>query len=192
MLFDTDTRAAFGVITDLMNSSSVRGKSKDLNFSDSLEQIAIDNRLSYRPGGTKAEMVEMRQLRSRLEDFLKVEDMSERVSLINELLLSAGSIPQLATHAGDEAPHFHYTMDDATFSSKVTALTAIGLARLMAASATERFHACEGETCNKVFIDVSKNGSRRYCDSQTCGNRLHAARYRARKTLQDSEDPGTA
>jgi predicted RNA-binding Zn ribbon-like protein len=35
-----------------------------------------------------------------------------------------------------------------------------------------------------VFIDVSKNASRRYCDSQTCGNRLHAARYRARRGSQ--------
>jgi len=79
------------------------------------------------------------------------------------------------------------TMDDASFSSKLTALTAIGLARLLTTRETDRFRTCDGDGCDKVFIDVSKNASRRYCDSQTCGNRLHAARYRARRMQQVGE-----
>ena len=40
---------------------------------------------------------------------------------------------------------------------------------------------CASPTCREVFLDLSRNRSRRYCDSRTCGNRLHVAAYRARK-----------
>ena len=41
---------------------------------------------------------------------------------------------------------------------------------------------CASPTCRDVFVDLSRNRSRRYCDSRTCGNRLHVAAYRARRS----------
>ena len=32
-----------------------------------------------------------------------------------------------------------------------------------------------------MLVDLSRNRSKRYCDSRTCGNRLHVAAYRARQ-----------
>jgi predicted RNA-binding Zn ribbon-like protein len=32
-----------------------------------------------------------------------------------------------------------------------------------------------------VLVDLSRNRSKRYCDSRTCGNRLHVAAYRERQ-----------
>jgi predicted RNA-binding Zn ribbon-like protein len=182
MLFDNDARAAFGVITDLLNTSAARSGSDDLlEGDDTIDDIARRNALSYAPEHSRAEEVEVRLLRSRLEEFLRYPEVDARIALVNSLLVSAGSTPQLAAHAGDETPHFHYTMEDATFSSKLTALTGMGLARLLTTQGEDRFRVCDGQDCDKTFIDVSKNASRRYCDSQTCGNRLHAARYRARR-----------
>lgn len=186
-MFGSDVRAAFGVVTDLVNSSAARNGVDLLDSDGLLDQIADRHALSYHPDHTRAESVEIRQLRGRLEDFLRLPTVPQRLDLINSLLLTAGSTPHLVAHPGDEVPHFHYTMDDASFSSKLAALTAIGLARLMTTQAEDRFRVCEGPDCDKVFVDVSKNGSRIYCDSQTCGNRLHAARYRARKLERDAE-----
>jgi len=176
--------AAFGVITDLVNTSRARARGADLLDDPTTIDRISEQTVSYSPEHTGAEDVELRQLRHRLEEFLRNEDTQERISLVNSLLLAAGSVPQLATHVADETPHFHYTMEDASFSSKITALCAMGLARLLASQSEHRFRVCEGTDCEKVFIDVSKNASRRYCDSQTCGNRLHAARYRARRGSQ--------
>jgi len=188
-MFGTDVRAAFGVTTDLVNSTASRAGSDLLDLTDALDEMAERHAVSYRPDHSRTESMEVRRLRSRLEEFLRLDSTPARIELINSLLLVAGSTPQLAAHPGDELPHFHYTMEDASFASKITALTAIGLARLMTTESADRFRVCEGPDCDKVFIDVSKNGSRRYCDSQSCGNRLHAARYRARKVaLDDSED----
>lgn len=182
MLFDNDARAAFGVITDLLNTSAHRSGGGDLlEHSSTIDEIARSNALSYKPEHSRAEEVEIRLLRSRLEDFLRYPTVDARIKLVNSLLVTAGSTPQLAAHSGDERPHFHYTMEDATFSSKLTALSGIGLARLLTTQGEDRFRVCDGADCSKTFVDVSKNASRRYCDSQTCGNRVHAARYRARK-----------
>lgn len=40
---------------------------------------------------------------------------------------------------------------------------------------------CAGETCNWLFLDTSRNHSRRWCDMRSCGNRAKARRYHARK-----------
>jgi predicted RNA-binding Zn ribbon-like protein len=42
-----------------------------------------------------------------------------------------------------------------------------------------RLHECASETCGWLFLDTSKNGSRRWCDMRGCGNRAKVRRYRA-------------
>jgi predicted RNA-binding Zn ribbon-like protein len=43
-----------------------------------------------------------------------------------------------------------------------------------------RVRRCVGARCTRVFLDVTKNGRRRWCDMATCGNRAKAARHRER------------
>ena len=43
-----------------------------------------------------------------------------------------------------------------------------------------RLRHCEAADCDDVVIDLSKNRSRRFCDSG-CGNRANVAAYRARR-----------
>jgi predicted RNA-binding Zn ribbon-like protein len=42
-----------------------------------------------------------------------------------------------------------------------------------------RLHACASETCRWLFLDTSKNRTRRWCDMKICGNRAKARRYGA-------------
>ncbi len=56
----------------------------------------------------------------------------------------------------------------------------VGLVRLPARSDALRFKACPGPGCGWVFRDVTRNGSRRWCDMAACGNRAKAATFRAR------------
>lgn len=41
-----------------------------------------------------------------------------------------------------------------------------------------RLHVCEGDTCGWLFVDSSKNHSRRWCDMRDCGNRAKIRRHR--------------
>jgi predicted RNA-binding Zn ribbon-like protein len=43
-----------------------------------------------------------------------------------------------------------------------------------------RLRQCQGEGCRRVYLDTSRGYRRRWCSSETCGNRERVARHRAR------------
>jgi predicted RNA-binding Zn ribbon-like protein len=53
-------------------------------------------------------------------------------------------------------------------------------AELLTSDALARVRQCAGEDCLWLFLDVSKNGSRRWCSMSDCGNRAKVKRFRAR------------
>jgi predicted RNA-binding Zn ribbon-like protein len=55
-------------------------------------------------------------------------------------------------------------------------------ADLLASHKLERVSACQGETCGWLFLDTSKNHSRRWCSMSDCGNTAKARRHYHRKT----------
>lgn len=52
---------------------------------------------------------------------------------------------------------------------------------LMTSKELEKLRACGSETCRWLFLDTSKNHTRRWCDMKTCGNRMKARRFLARR-----------
>jgi predicted RNA-binding Zn ribbon-like protein len=52
-----------------------------------------------------------------------------------------------------------------------------GAAELLASSGCSLVRECHSVTCRWLFLDHSKNHSRRWCDMKTCGNRNKARRY---------------
>jgi predicted RNA-binding Zn ribbon-like protein len=57
---------------------------------------------------------------------------------------------------------------------------------LLVSSDAELVKDCGDPTCRWLFLDVSKNHTRRWCDMKTCGNRMKARRHHAR--VRESED----
>jgi predicted RNA-binding Zn ribbon-like protein len=45
-----------------------------------------------------------------------------------------------------------------------------------------RLRGCPGEDCGWLFLDISKNSRRQWCDMQTCGNLAKVRRFRQRQT----------
>jgi predicted RNA-binding Zn ribbon-like protein len=58
-------------------------------------------------------------------------------------------------------------------------------AELLTSPKLGRVKLCAGEGCGWVFLDESRNGSRRWCDSRDCGNRERVRRHLARKRAFD-------
>ncbi|MES2123478.1 MAG: CGNR zinc finger domain-containing protein [Gemmatimonadota bacterium] len=52
-------------------------------------------------------------------------------------------------------------------------------ARLLDSPDLVRLKGCDG--CGRLFLDGSRNRSRRWCDKGGCGNRVNVARYRSRQ-----------
>ncbi len=59
-------------------------------------------------------------------------------------------------------------------------------AELLTSPKLGRIKVCAGEGCGWIFLDASRNGSRRWCDSRDCGNRERVRRHLARKRTSDS------
>ncbi len=60
---------------------------------------------------------------------------------------------------------------------------------LLRDSALSRVKSCSGDTCGWLFVDSSKNHSRRWCEMKDCGNRAKARRH-YHKTRGLPPDPG--
>jgi predicted RNA-binding Zn ribbon-like protein len=45
-----------------------------------------------------------------------------------------------------------------------------------------RLRGCPGKDCGWLFLDISKNSRRQWCDMQTCGNLAKVRRFRQRQT----------
>jgi predicted RNA-binding Zn ribbon-like protein len=125
----------------------------------------------------------LRRYRARLDEVAVAcegGDLATAIDGLNALLAQTGASPQIASHDGI-GPHIHVSRLDVPLANRIAAHFAMGLAWLVVAGQAARIRSCESPACNDVFVDLSRNRSRRYCDSRTCGNRLHVAAYRARK-----------
>jgi predicted RNA-binding Zn ribbon-like protein len=54
-------------------------------------------------------------------------------------------------------------------------------AELLTSPDLDRVRQCQGRGCAWLFLDTSKNRTRRWCDMSVCGNRAKARRHHARK-----------
>lgn len=52
---------------------------------------------------------------------------------------------------------------------------------LMTSDSAHRVRACDSDECRWLFLDTSKNHTRRWCDMKICGNRMKARRFKAQQ-----------
>ena len=65
-------------------------------------------------------------------------------------------------------------------------ILAISTARLLLSDDMRRLRACEKPDCRWLFLDTSKNHTRRWCDMKICGNRMKARRFKAQHRSPDA------
>jgi predicted RNA-binding Zn ribbon-like protein len=58
-------------------------------------------------------------------------------------------------------------------------ILSLAVARLLLSDDMQRLRACENRECRWLFLDTSKNHTRRWCDMKSCGNRMKARRFKA-------------
>jgi predicted RNA-binding Zn ribbon-like protein len=76
------------------------------------------------------------------------------------------------------------TRPDAPLAHRLAAEAAMGFLDLVREDDLDRLKICAAEDCQDVLVDLSRNSSKRYCDTGNCGNRTNVAAYRARKRKQ--------
>lgn len=106
-------------------------------------------------------------------------DLDAAAEAANALLRRYVPTPELARHDG-EAWHLHFHGATGRDPSGWGGGIAVALATVLGSEYAERLGVCEAPRCDRVFVDVSRNGTRRFC-STACQNRVKAAAHRARQ-----------
>ncbi|MCW2533103.1 MAG: hypothetical protein JWP62_2673 [Blastococcus sp.] len=119
--------------------------------------------------GTTAELV---------RDVALAETQDDVVTRLNQLLALGRPRPYATDHDGEL--HLHYARPDAPVLEQLTTTVAMGLSQVVIQHGWQRLGVCSAEVCDNVYIDTSRNASRRYC-SNTCASRSTVAAYRARQ-----------
>ena len=106
------------------------------------------------------------------------ESQDDVLNRLNELLAPARPRPYATDHDGEL--HLHYARPDAPALEQLTTTVAMGLSQVVVQHGWQRLGVCSAEGCDDVYVDTSRNASRRYC-SNTCASRSTVAAYRARQ-----------
>jgi predicted RNA-binding Zn ribbon-like protein len=105
--------------------------------------------------------------------------LDEAARRVNALLAFTGARPLLDRHDG-EPWHLHFHGADDSLVIGWTAGCATGLAVVLGSDLRGRLGVCTADHCDRVYVDASRNGTRRFC-STACQNRVKAAAFRARQ-----------
>jgi predicted RNA-binding Zn ribbon-like protein len=108
----------------------------------------------------------------------QAQTQDDVLTRLNELLALARPRPYATDHDGEL--HLHYARPDAPVLEQLTTTVAMGLSQVVVQHGWERLGVCSAESCDNVYVDTSRNASRRYC-SNTCASRSTVAAYRARQ-----------
>ncbi|MEU5715025.1 CGNR zinc finger domain-containing protein [Streptomyces sp. NPDC020403] len=180
MLIPHDTRIALETVVDLVNTAPETEPADGLADVAALYGFAERHHISGVGTLGEKDLGAVREVRSRFADIFAAPDARTAADLVNALVAAAGTTPQLTNHDGYDW-HVHYFAPDASLADHLAADCGMALAFFVVAGEQERLRRCEAPDCRRAFADLSRNRSRRYCSSRTCGNRLHVAAYRARR-----------
>ncbi|GAA2687117.1 CGNR zinc finger domain-containing protein [Streptomyces aculeolatus] len=182
MLINHDTRCALDIVVALLNTDAGDGGQEADALVDvgALQGFVDEHGISGLEALCRSDVAAVRAVRNDLSAVFAATDDRAAAERLNAIVAAAGTTPQLTDHDGYEW-HVHYFAPGASVAEHLAADGGMALAFLVVAGERERLRRCEAPDCGRAFVDYSRNRSRRYCSSRTCGNRLHVAAYRARQ-----------
>jgi predicted RNA-binding Zn ribbon-like protein len=83
-----------------------------------------------------------------------------------------------------QTPRLEWKWADAPSNPELPlSLLAHSASDLMTSEAVQRVCECDSAECRWLFLDTSKNHTRRWCDMKVCGNRMKARRFKAQRKV---------
>ncbi|TDC05998.1 zf-CGNR multi-domain protein [Nonomuraea longispora] len=171
---------SLATVVELVNTSPSTGGDEGLAGLAELQAFVESREISGVGRLTVRDLGQVRMVREAFHRVFTATDQPSAVRLLNALLSETRITPRLTEHDGHPL-HVHYFAADAKLAEHVAADCGVALAHLLVEGEAERLRTCAAPDCDRVFVDESRNRSRVYCDSRTCGNRMHVAAYRARR-----------
>lgn len=97
--------------------------------------------------------------------------------VINEYAALSAYVPELTSNGSTTLKYDGSGVDAALSTVARDAIELLGLR-------DGRLRRCEGPECALIFHDESRPGTRRWCDTSRCGNRVNTHAYRQRRATE--------
>lgn len=180
MLFAPDTVETLDFVVALANTEPRSSRSGDDELATVAQLTALLSRYGYtgRIDHDETELQEVRATRALLREVWVLE-RDDAVEVVNRMLREAKALPFLARHDALDW-HMHATAPDAPLAERIRAEVALALTDVIRMNEMGRLRICEADDCDGLVIDLSRNGSKRFCTVR-CGNRMNMIAFRERK-----------
>jgi predicted RNA-binding Zn ribbon-like protein len=181
--FAPDTEDSLEFVVALGNTDPGASRSGDDELATPHQLADLLERSVY-TGRVDRDAVELEEVRSTRELLRRVWtlDRDDAVVEVNAMLATARALPQLERHDGFDW-HMHATAPDAPLAERIRVEASLALIDVIRMNEMDRLRVCEADDCTGLFVDLSRNGSKRFC-SVRCGNRMNMVAFRERKALQ--------
>ncbi|MCU1407710.1 MAG: hypothetical protein JWQ43_4013 [Glaciihabitans sp.] len=184
MHFAPDSTATLEFIRDLANTVAGATKTGLDELSSQPELIALLDRHRYsgRFDRDDTELAEVRQTREHLRTIWML-DRDSAAGEVNLLLSEAGALPYLVRH--DEFDwHLHAVGQDEPLAVRIRVESGLALMDVVRNNEMARLRHCAAPDCDGLLLDLSRNGSKRFC-SVRCGNRMNMVAFRERAAADE-------
>ena len=142
--------------------------------------VDVDTVAALRPAHAKGFSALARELHLVFAD-LAGGALDAAAARLNRLLAKHPAHPHLAKEGGRWRLHHH--PEEAPLLSMWSAICAEGLASMISADKASRLGICERVECGRAYVDLTRNGSRRFC-GLNCQNRVKVAAFRERSRMR--------
>jgi predicted RNA-binding Zn ribbon-like protein len=170
--------------TDLVNTYEVFAREEHLGSVEALAGFAADHGFDT-ANVTTADLDRLRIARPSLRSAMVSNNEEEAVTALNDLLVTAQPRPRLVTSLDGEWI-FSYADPKAGLADQILAEATAEVLNEIRNNRLQWFSTCDSSTCQDVFVDISRNHSRRYCTPEVCGNREAQRAHRTRQANRSS------
>jgi predicted RNA-binding Zn ribbon-like protein len=144
---------------------------------------ALSDGAGYRPAVDPVEAVVLADTAEHLHEVFVLAEAGEfraAANALNTMMRRFRTRPQLDPDERSETGlQLHFHGSDDSVSVGWSAGMAAGLAAVLGSDLAGRIGVCAAPTCDRVYIDNSRNNQKRFC-STTCQNRVKTAAFRSR------------
>jgi predicted RNA-binding Zn ribbon-like protein len=154
-------------------------KAAVLSSADSSRLLKLYGRNGRQAAADLARAVKVRDLlRSIFTRVANGHPLRDReIAELNSALAQTPALLRVRAHAGTVGTEWDSAAEGLP---KLLFPVLADAANLLASDRRERIRECASAECTMLFVDESRNSSRRWCDMNSCGNRMKARRHYAR------------
>lgn len=174
---DTEDTLLFTVALANTDPSASRSGLDEMSTVAELTALLEAHSYSGRFDRDAAELASVAETRALLRRVWSLP-RDEAVAEVNRMLRDARALPFLARHEPFDW-HLHATSPRAPLAERIRVEVSLAIVDVIRSAETGRMRVCAAPDCTGLLLDLSRNGSKRFC-SVRCGNRVNQLAFRER------------